>query len=113
MPRNVFKALWRSPRKRAHALHRGRVDLPFRLPAGTGVVVILVLPAHLHGPTRASVHGGRTCTAGRCVVRLKVNRRGVRAYAHKALRFVASFIAGTGPTEVSIAASYRLRMPLH
>jgi hypothetical protein len=109
----AFRALWRDPRRRAIAYRDRRIDLAFRVPAGSGHVKIDVRPPHVNGPTTASVIGLRSCRAGvPCIVHLRVDPQGVRAYADRSLLLGVLFYVGSGHRRVATQLITPLRMPL-
>jgi hypothetical protein len=107
-----LKALWRDRDRRAKALRTRRIDLPIRLPAGHGWVEAGVTMAHPDAPRPPSVSGRRKCSAGRCVIPMKVNIKGVKFYAHKALSLEMLFVTGKGQRRFGTVARAPLRMPL-
>ena len=108
----AIRALWRNPARRAAALRRERIDLRLRVPAGRGRVSAGVSLRHPDAPRPPSVYGRRKCSAGPCVVRMKVVPEGVRAYRHKALILSVEFATGRGRSALSTNATAALRMPL-
>jgi hypothetical protein len=110
----AFLALWRDPRRRAVAYRNHRIDLAFRVPAGSGHVGIRVEPPPSHnGPSSSSVFGGRSCNAGLpCIMHLRLVPEAVRAYAHRSLLLRLNFYVGSGHRRVLTELSTRLRMPL-
>jgi hypothetical protein len=110
----AFLALWRDPRRRAVAYRNHRIDLAFRVPAGSGHVGIRVEPPPSHnGPSSSSVFGGRSCNAGLpCIMHLRLVPEAVRAYAHRSLLLRLNFYVGSGHRRVLTELSTPLRMPL-
>jgi len=106
-----FRALWRDHSRRVNAIRSRRIKLRLRIPAGRGQVRAAVSLAHPDAPRPPSVHGGRTCAAGRCVIRMKVVPEGVRAYRRKALILSFTFTAGRGRGRQDTTVTTRLRMP--
>jgi hypothetical protein len=108
----VLKRLWRNRERRAQALRTLRIDLPIHLPAGLGRVQAGVSMAHPDAPRPPSMAGERTCTDGRCVIHMKLNLKGVKFYARKALALGVTFSIGKGTRQISTSARAPLRMPL-